>query len=136
MKNLLLNFQLASLFPLLCCGCASLQMKGTRIDTKEKAIQACIDQSNQDTRYALPPQATIEVYGPWKSTWSFGWTNDGFNVIGDRLWQVVYTNQTDHTWLTVIWINAENKNLRIMKPEYSDWGLKIQRPISVLKNET
>ena len=114
------------LIPILVTGCTSLPVKGAQVTSKQVAVQACIDRGKNDSRYALPVGAITEVYGPWKSTWSFGWKNDGFNQIGDRLWQVVYTKQQTHEWITVIWINAENGNLRIMKPEYSDSGLVIQ----------
>jgi len=119
------HLTLALLVSLVISGCASLPVKDAQISSKQVAIQACINRGNRDSRYAPPVGAITEVYGPWKSTYSFGWKNDGFNQIGDRLWQIVYTKQQTHEWITVIWINAENGNLRIMKPEYPDSGLVI-----------
>jgi hypothetical protein len=115
------------LLPILSVSCATLSMKGALIDTKEKAIQLCVDRGISDSRYALPRDAKVETYGPSKTTWSFGWPGheEGFNEIGNRMWQVVYVQQNPHSWLTVIWVNAENGNLRIMQPEYPDHGLML-----------
>ena len=95
------------------------------MNSKSAAIKACMEHSKQDSRYAPPTDADVIVTGPMASKWTSGIPHDGFNQIGDRIWHVYYTRPSIGT-TTLIWINAENGNLRIMSPHYKDGGLFIQ----------
>lgn len=112
------RFAMASLVALMALGCSTTSMKGALVDTTTRAKEVCIDAGKADTRYALAPGESLRVYGPWRT--SFG--VEGFQSIGDRMWQVAYVrlaNGGSSKFVPgkVVWINAETGRFQFVAPE-------------------
>lgn len=119
LKSLIrLGFAFMSLVTLMAVGCSTTQMGGALIDSAARAQEVCVDAGKADTRYVLAPGESLRVYGPWRT--SFG--IEGFQSIGDRIWQVAYvkpSNGGGYEFVPgkIVWINAETGRLQFVSPE-------------------
>jgi hypothetical protein len=90
----------------------AMTAQGALLDTAEKAKNAVVQAgAKYDPRVPLRAQDREKVGGLFR----LGCTCGGLGKQGDRIWQVQFVDFSDQV-VRLIWVNAENGNLRLVLP--------------------
>jgi hypothetical protein len=90
----------------------SVTAQGAALDTASKAQNAVVQAGVKgDPRFPLRAQDRHRVDGLFR----LGCACEGLGRPGDRIWQVQFVDFQDRV-VRLIWVNAENGNLRLMLP--------------------